>query len=213
MPPPPRTSGRCRRPVRTGAGAGHRAAARSRQRGVQHRCHDPLAGLQRHLAGRRVGASLRQPGRLAGTRRCSLPRAGRRYGRCCDRRHDRARPAPRPDPGLRDPGRAGPGERLQPAGPGSRAAGAGGERRGRCAAAGRRCRAGGGGAVARLPRRRRAAHLPPRRHHRIAQVVGRRRRHQSRPVAGLPRAARRDGLPGRAERAALGLPRRGAARW
>ena len=44
-------------------GAGHAVPARPGAGGLQHRRHDPLARLQRHLARRRMGPSLRQPGR------------------------------------------------------------------------------------------------------------------------------------------------------
>ena len=46
----------------------------------------------------------------------------------------------------------------------------------------------------RLDRRRRAAHLPPRAQHRLAQELGRRRRHQPRRASRPHGAQRRDGL-------------------
>ena len=42
---------------------GHAVPARPGAGGVQHRRHDPLARLQRHLARRRMGPSVRQPRR------------------------------------------------------------------------------------------------------------------------------------------------------
>ena len=74
-------------------------------------------------------------------------------------------------------------------------------------AARRHARADHQRALARLARRRRAAHLPPRAEHRLAQIVGRRRRDRARRAARAHRAARRDGLPRRAL-----APRRGAFR-
>ena len=47
------------------ARAGHGLRARPGAGGVQHRRDDPLAGLQRHLAGRGVGASVGQPRRAS----------------------------------------------------------------------------------------------------------------------------------------------------
>ena len=48
--------------------------ARSGAGGLQHRRDDPLARLQRHLAGRRVGPSVRQPRRHPRGRRLPQPR-------------------------------------------------------------------------------------------------------------------------------------------
>ena len=59
----------CRaRSCRRRAGSRHRLRTRPGQGGVRHRHADPLARLQRHLAGRRVGPPLRQPGRDPGRR-------------------------------------------------------------------------------------------------------------------------------------------------
>ena len=64
-------------------GAGHAVPARSGAGGVQHRRDDPLARLQRHLARRRMGPSVRQPrrhprhGRLAVAQRASPPASRR----------------------------------------------------------------------------------------------------------------------------------------
>ena len=60
----------------------------------------------------------------------------------------------------------------------------------------------------RLDRRRRAAHLPPRAEHRLAQELGRRRRHEPRRATRADRAERRDGLPVGADGADLGFLRR-----
>ena len=53
-------------------GAGHAVPARSDPGGVQYRRDDPLAGFQRHLAGGRMGSSLRQPRRHPRHRRLAF---------------------------------------------------------------------------------------------------------------------------------------------
>ncbi len=62
-------------------GAGHAVPARPGAGGVQHRRHDPLARLQRHLARRRMGPSLRQPRRHPRRRRLAC-RATASRSRC-----------------------------------------------------------------------------------------------------------------------------------
>ena len=61
-----------------GARARHVLRARPGAGRLQHRRHDPLARLQRHVAGRRVGPSVGQPGRDPRGRR--LPGARRGHG-------------------------------------------------------------------------------------------------------------------------------------
>ena len=62
--------------------------------------------------------------------------------------------------------------------------------------------------LARLGRRPEPAHLSPRAQHRLAQKLGRWRRHQPRRSPGAHGPRRRDGLPIRAHRKNLGLLRR-----
>ena len=64
------------------ARAGHELSARSGAGGVQHRRHDSLARLQRHLAGGGVGTSFRQSGRNSGHGRLALAHGDRR-GQAC----------------------------------------------------------------------------------------------------------------------------------
>ena len=67
-------------------------------------------------------------------------------------------------------------------------------------------------ALARLGRRPEPAHLSPRAQHRLAQELGRGRRHQPRGAPGADGAHRRDGLPVGAHREDLGLLRRRCSR-
>ena len=108
-------------------GAGHAVPARPGAGGVQHRRHDPLARLQRHLARGRVGPSLGQPRRHPRRRRLAVARR-RRRGQAAAHH---ARRAHRHDQGARDPGLHRAGEPLQPRRPGSRRAGEGRLDRGR----------------------------------------------------------------------------------
>ena len=62
-------------------GAGHAVSARSGAGGVQHRRHDPLARLQRHLARRRMGPSLGQSGRHSRHGRLAVAHGGRAAGK------------------------------------------------------------------------------------------------------------------------------------
>ena len=74
--------GRARRAhARRCARARYRLRARSGAGGVQHRRHDPLAGLQRYLAGGRVGASFGQPRRHSGGGRLPVARSVSAGGR------------------------------------------------------------------------------------------------------------------------------------
>ena len=59
-------------------GAGHAVPARPGAGRVQHRRHDPLARLQRHLARRRMGPSVRQPRRHPRHRRLAVAQRRRR---------------------------------------------------------------------------------------------------------------------------------------
>ena len=107
----------------------HRVRTRSGPGGLLPGHHDPLAGLQRHLAGGRMGASLGQSGGDPGHCRLAQPRgpAGRPAAAasagCLDRH----------DPGLRNSRRAGAGKRLQSGRSGSCPAGPRGIHRGRLA--------------------------------------------------------------------------------
>ena len=114
-------------------GAGHAVPARSGAGGVQYRRDDPLARLQRHLARRGMGPSVRQSRRHSRHRRLAVAQRGRRGQDAAD---DAGR-ADRDDQGARDPGRDRAGEQLQPRRPRSRRAGQGRVdrgRRGRCSA-------------------------------------------------------------------------------
>ena len=186
------------------ARAGHQLRAGPGHGRVQHRRHGALAGLQRHLAGRRMGPSLRQSRRHPLRGRLSIAPRHPAGGKAADP----ARRAHRHDQGARDPGRAGAGKQLQPRGPGSRAAGARGLDRGGHRHAGRLARADRQRAVECLDRRRRAAHLSPCAQHRLAQELGRGRRHQPRRAPRAVRAQERDGLSLGAERQNLGIPGR-----
>ena len=180
---------------------GTQLRARSGHGRVQHRRHGALARLQRHLARRGVGPSLRQSRRHPRGRRLSVaPRdpAGREAA-------DDARRADRHDQGARDPGRARAGEQLQPRRARSRAAGARRLDRRRHGDARRLARADRQRALQRLDRRRRAAHLSPRAQHRLAQELGGRRRHQPRRAPRALGAQGRDGLSVGAERQNLGF--------
>ena len=121
---------------------------------------------------------------------------------------DGARRTHRDDQGARNPGRAGAGEQLQPRGPRPRAAGARRVDGGRHGDARRLARADRERAVERVDRRRRIAHLSPRAQHRLAQELGRGRRHEPRGAPCVVRAEERNGLSVGAERENLGLPGR-----
>ena len=181
-------------------GAGHPVPARPGAGRVQHRRHDPLARLQRHLARRRMGAPLGQPGRDPRRRRLGL---AQREEAAAD-----ARRADGHDQGARDPGRDRAREQLQPRRPRPRAAGQGRHRRGGGADDRLPLRRGGQRRVAGLGRRPEPAHLPPCAEHRLAQELGRRRRHQPRRAPGPDLEDRRDGLPLGADGQDLGLLRR-----
>ena len=141
-----------RHPVPAGSGAGR----------LQHRRDDPLAGFQRHLAGRRMGPSVRQPGRHPGRRRLAVAhRRGRRQAA-----PEHARRAHRHDQGARDPGLHRAGELLQQGRPGSRGAGQGGVHRRGGADAGPGARRSHQRRVAGLGRRPEPAHLSSRAQHR-----------------------------------------------
>ncbi|KAG0778016.1 hypothetical protein G6F22_011486 [Rhizopus arrhizus] len=92
----------------------------------------PLAGLQRHVAGRRMGTPVGQPGRHPGHRRLAVTHRGRRRQTA----PDHARRADRHDQGARDPGLHRAGELLQQSRAGPRRAGQGGVHRRRGADAG-----------------------------------------------------------------------------
>ena len=165
--------------------------ARAGAGGVQHRRHGAVARFQRHLARRGVGASLGQSRRDPRRRGlCGTFAAGRGPGLPA-----RARRARRDDPGARDPGRPRARERLQPRGAGPCAACPGRLRRGRDPAAGGLPRAGRERPLQRVSRRRRAQGLPPCPEHRLAQELGRGRRHEPGRPARAPGAQGRDGVP------------------
>ena len=82
---------------------GHAVPARSGAGGVQHRRDDPLARLQRHLARRRMGPSVRQPRRHPRHRRLAVAQRGRRRASAPLTMHD---VLTGDDQGARDPGRA-----------------------------------------------------------------------------------------------------------
>ena len=65
-------------------GARHVVPARSGAGRVQHRRDDPLARLQRHVARRRMGPSVRQPGRHPRRRRLAVAQQRRRRPRAAD---------------------------------------------------------------------------------------------------------------------------------
>ena len=191
---------------------------------LQHRRHDPLARLQRHLAGRRVGPPSDNLGAILACADWVSRRRGGGHGDCPSSASDRpsllarVTAASRPrradghDQGLRDPRGHRPGERLQPGGARSRAAGPRGQRGRGHGPAGRIAPAGPQRDLERLDRRRLPADLPPRAQHGVAEVLGGRRRHQPRRAAGALGHAGRDGLSHGARRSDVGLLRRAAAR-
>ena len=151
-------------------GARHIVRARPGAGRVQHRRDDPLARLQRHVAGRGMGPSVRQPGRHPRRRRLAV--AQQRGGRT--RAADGQGRAHRDDQGARDPGRHRAREQLQSRRPRSRRAGEGRLHRRRRADARPDARRDHQRRVARLGGRPVAAHLPPFAQHRFAQELGRR---------------------------------------
>ncbi len=166
----PRPAGARCHPAWRRARAGDQPRAGPGAGGLRHRHADPLARLQRHLAGGRVGPSVGQPRRDPGCGRLPQPQGAAR-GRPAA---DRARRARLRDQGARDPGLLRAEEQLQPRRPGPRDPGAAGLHRGGHAHARRRQGADHHRGVAQLDRQRRAAHLPPRAQHRPAQELGRR---------------------------------------
>lgn len=199
----PRPAGRGHPGPARRAGAGHLLPARPGQGRLGHRLHRPLAGLQRHLAGRRVGPSLGQPRRHPRRRRPPLAETP-------GQRRSAAEHAPgtgSDDHGPRDPGRDRPGELVQSRRPRPCAAGQGRVHRRLRQADGGRPRATAGRPLPRLRRRPGPAHLPSRTERRLAQVLGRWRRDEPRRAPGGHRLARRDGHSRRAQRAAVGFLR------
>ena len=164
--------------------------ARSGESGVGYRLHDPLARLQRHVARRRVGASVRQPWRHSGGGGLHQP-----HERGCRQETARdARRAHRDDQGARDPGLPRAREQLQPRRTRPRVARSRRIHRSRNAAARWQPRSDHRCAVARVDRRFVAAHLSARAECWPAQVVGSRRCDQSRSSAGDARAQGRNWL-------------------
>ncbi len=185
-------------------GPGHAVPARPGPGGVQPRRDDPLARLQRHLARRRVGPPVRQPGRHPRHRRLAVAQRGGRGREAAGH----ARRAHRDDQGARDPGLHRAGELVQQGRPRPRRAGQGRLDRGGRADAGAHARRDRQRGVARVGRRPVAAHLPARAQHRLAQELGGRRRDLARRAPRADREDRRDGLSVGADREDLGLLRR-----
>jgi hypothetical protein len=162
--------------------------ARSGAGGLQHRRHDPLARLQRHLARRRVGPPVRQSRRHPRRRRLPRPQGGRKASpltmrdvltamikaheiQGCSRWRT-------PSTASASTTSAGARSRPRPSSP-------------RCSGL---ARADHQRRLERLGRRPKPAHLSPRAQHRLAQELGRRRRHQPRRAPRAHRPDRRDGL-------------------
>ena len=185
-------------------GPGDAVPARPGPGCLQYRRHDPVARLQRYLAGGRMGPSVRQPrghprhGRLAVAHGC-----GRRQAA-----PGPARRAHRDDQGPRDPGRDGIGEQLQSRRPRPCGAGQAGQHRGGHADAGWRAGRDHQRSLAGLGRWAVLAHLPACPQYRLTQVLGCRGCHQPRGAPGAHHHERRDGLPLGPERQDLGLLRR-----
>ena len=171
----PQRRARAGDPLPAGSGAGR----------LQHRRHDPLARFQRHLARGRVGPPLRQSRRHPRRRRLALPHARSPTGKPPLTMRD---VLDRHDQGARNPGLHRAGEFLQPGRARSRRAGQGRlHRRGRQLLGLTREQIINALSL-RLGRRPEPAHLPPRAQHRLAQKLGRRRRHQPRRAPGADRA-------------------------
>jgi len=187
-------------------GPRHPVPARPDTGGLQHRRHDPLAGLQRHLAGCGVGSPFGQPGR--DPRHRGLPgAAGDPHGRHAT---DRARRTHRDDQGARDPGCDRAGKCLQPSRPRPCAAGAHRFHGGRHRDARWHGRAGDQRALERLPRWRRAACVSTCAAGGPAQELGCGGRHESCPAPCLDGPGRRNGLSRCADGQDLGFQRRRA---
>ena len=121
---------------------------------------------------------------------------------------DHARRIDGHDQGARDSGLHRARKLVQQGRPRSRGAGEGGVDRGGVPAARAHARADHQRALTGVGGRAEPAHLSPRAQHRLAQKLGRGRRHQPRGAAGADGARRRDGLPLGADRKDMGLLRR-----
>ena len=178
----------CTQAARPGRARRHACPAASRVPGTSYELDPVMARLQ-HRRAWCAGSTSTTPGSPpSGAIRPTTsapsspsPTICRAARSCCGEKPLTVRDVlDRDDQGARDPGRARAGEQLQPRRPRPRAAGAHRLDRGRHGDARRLARADRQRALERLDRRRRAAHLPPRAQHRLAQELGRRRRHQPR---------------------------------